>query len=396
MLQVNMEALCQACGQIKMKDPDFKKVVSFDHLRKCAEECTSGVRWKPSVQMFMLYKLQWTASLHRQLLNHTYKSMGFYKFWLLERGKMRYIRSVHISERCVQKCVNNYGVRPVVEPRLIYDNGASRKGKGTDFAIKRLRKHLAHHWRKYGREGGILIIDFHDYFNSVPHEPLYDLYRMYIKDHELYCLATYFIRCFGDKGLGLGSELSQISAIMYPDRIDHFIKEQLHIEGYARYNDDSYLIHQDIGYLKHCLEEIKKLLDKYGIQLNPKTRIVKFKCGSFTFLKRRFHITETGKIITKLSRKNVKHRREVLKRQKRALDKGADMASIRQSYQSWRGYADKWNSHEAVHKMDALYKILFREEGNPHVKRKQRTGSCSIKSAGKDKGNATGCQEDTQ
>ena len=93
---------------------------------------------------------------------------------------------------------------------------------------------------------------------------------------------------------------------MYPDRIDHFIKEQLHIEGYARYNDDSYLIHQDIEYLQHCLSEIRKLLDKYGIQLNPKTRIIRFKYGSFTFLKRRFHITETGRIITKLSRKNVK------------------------------------------------------------------------------------------
>lgn len=352
---------------------EYEDVVSYDNLRKSAKECTKNVRWKPSVQMFEIDALQWTAELHKQLLEHSYKSKGFYKFWLMERGKARYIQSVHISERCVQKTLNNYGVKPVVEPRLIYDNGASRVGKGTEFAIRRLRGHLSTHYRKYRKQGGILIIDFHDYFNSIPHNKLYELFRNIIEDDNLYELVRYFIDCFGDVGLGLGSELSQIAAILYPNNLDHFIKERLHIKGYARYMDDCYLIHQDIDYLRYCKKEIEKKVNEMGLALNPKTKIIRFNKGSFVFLKRRFTISDSGKIVTRLLRTNITKRRRILKKQKKLLIQGkANMKSIRQSYQSWRGYASKWDSRATVRRMDILYKELFNEEGNPHVKNRYR------------------------
>lgn len=363
-----------------MENPTYKETISYDHLRKSAKECTNNVRWKPSVQMFEVNSLQWTAELHKQLLEHSYKSKGFYKFWLLERGKMRYIRSVHISERCVQKTINNYGVKPIVEPRLIYDNGASLKDKGTDFAIKRLRQHLATHYRKHRKQGGVLTLDLHDYFNSIPHDKLLAQLRAIIKDDETYALTKYFIDCFGDKGLGLGSELSQISAIMYPNELDHYIKEQLHIEGYGRYMDDSYLIHHDIDYLKECKRLIEKKLKEMGLELNPKSKITRFDKGSFVYLKRRFSISDSGKVITRLKRSNITKRRRMLKKQKKRVDMHlAKMKSIRQSYQSWRGYAAKWDSHDTVKSMDRLYKELFNEEGEPHVMRKRRNNNKTVR-----------------
>lgn len=369
-----------------MEEVTFRDAMSFRHLRIAAKDCTKGVTWKPSVQNFEVNALQWTATLHGQLLDHTYKSMGFYKFWLTERGKRRFIQSVHISERAVQKCANNYGMKPLVEPRLIYDNGASRKGKGTEFAIRRLRQHLATHYRKYGRSGGILTMDFHDYFNSIPHKRLYEIIRRIVPDEELYCLVRYFIACFGKRGLGLGSELSQISAILYPDILDHYIKERLYISGYARYMDDSYIIHQDTEYLQKCLAQVQAILEEIGLELNPKTKITLFDGGSFVFLKRRFSIGESGKIITRLERTNITKRRRIMRRQKKKLDAGeADMASIRQSYQSWRGYAAKWDSRRTVYTMDQLYKELFGEEGNPNVKRRKCRNNGNTGNSGGDK-----------
>lgn len=349
-----------------MENINFNDVVSFENLRKSAKECSKGVRWKPSVQMFDINALQWTSGLHKQLMAGTYKSMGFYKFWLMERGKLRYIQSVHISERCVQKTINNYGVKPIVEPRLIYDNGASRVGKGTEFAIKRLRKHLATHFRKHGTKGAVLTIDFHDYFNSIPHDKLYEIYDHLIRDPELLRQTKYFIDCFGDTGLGLGSELSQISAILYPNELDHFIKEKLHIKGYARYMDDSYLIHEDINYLRYCRDEIEQKLKSMSLEFNPKTKITRLDTGSFIFLKRRFKLSPSGKVVTRLLRTNITKRRRILKKQKRLLDAGqADLTSIKQSYQSWRGYASKWDSRATVRNMDLLFKELFNDEPRP-------------------------------
>ena len=68
---------------------------------------------------------------------------------------------------------------------------------------------------------------------------------------------------------------SQILAIFYLNDMDHFIKEKLKIKYYVRYQDDFLLFHQSKEYLKYCLEEINKFLEKEKLVLNKKTRIYK-------------------------------------------------------------------------------------------------------------------------
>lgn len=43
------------------------------------------------------------ARTHRELMDGTWKTKGFFAFDLMERGKLRHIRSVHIAERVVQR-----------------------------------------------------------------------------------------------------------------------------------------------------------------------------------------------------------------------------------------------------------------------------------------------------
>ena len=337
-----------------MQEITFDEAITYGHLMDAANKCCKSVRWKASVQMFEIDRARWAAELYEQLLKGTYRSKGFHEFLLMERGKHRFIQSVHVTERCVQKCVNEYGVKPYVTPRLIYDNSASLKGKGTEWAIKRLRKQLATHYRKHRRKGGILICDFHNYFGSIPHDRLLPMLRYAIKDDRLYRLTAYFIDQFGDTGLGLGSELSQIVAIYYPNRMDHYIKEQLHIKGYGRYMDDFYLIHEDIDYLRICLKEVRRICGELGLSLNNRTQIIRFECGSFVYLKRRFMLSEGGKVVTRLTRQNITKRRRTIKKQAK---KGIDAS---QSYMSWRGYASKWDSGRTVHTMDRLFRERFR------------------------------------
>lgn len=325
--------------------PIFDEVFTFEHLMLCAHKCGHGVRWKASVQMFEIDQMQWVSKLYEQIHSGTFRSKGFQEFWLKERGKDRFIQSVHVTERCVQKCLTEYCLKPVIVPRLIYDNGASLQGKGTDFSLKRLRRHLTEHYRRHQDTGGILLMDYKDYFNSIPHEPLIRMLRAVISDDRLFDLTKYFIKRFGDKGLGLGSEISQICAVYYPNSIDHYIKEHLHIKGYGRYMDDAYLIHEDIDYLRYCLTVIKDQAGLLGLTLNPKTQIVHLDHG-FTFLKRRFSYSDTGGIVTRLRRENITKRRKTLRKQKR---KSID---IRQSYASWRGYANKWDSKRTIYHMD--------------------------------------------
>lgn len=118
--------------------PTLEDMTDSDALLRSANACASGVRWKASVQRFEIDKLRWLASIRKEIENQTFKGRGFKRFDIVERGKLRHIQSVHISERVVQKLLCNEILKPVVYPRLIYDNTASQEGKGTELALKRL------------------------------------------------------------------------------------------------------------------------------------------------------------------------------------------------------------------------------------------------------------------
>lgn len=327
----------------------FDEVFTLDHLFTCAKACCKGVRWKCSTQLFEIEMPCWVHNLYKDLHNGKYKSKGFTEFDILERGKHRHIKAVHISERCVQKCLCRYYLIPLLTPKLIFDNSANVKGRGTDFAIKRLKQQLVHHYRKYGRQGGVLIMDYHDYFGTINHKILLGMLRNDIQDDRLFSLVEMFVGCFdGEIGLGLGSEVSQILAVYYVNKIDHFVKERLRIKGYGRYMDDSIIIHEDINYLYECEKAIRDYSAQFGLTLNSRTVIVPLTHG-FTYLKKRFRITETGKILIKISRKNITKERQKIKKH---ASKGIDGS---QSHQCWRGFALHYNSYNTVNNMDELY-----------------------------------------
>ena len=161
--------------------------------------------------------------------------------------------------------------------------------------MDRLTCHLQRYYRKHGTDGWALVFDFSDYFNSAPHAPIYAESERRIRDEWVRKLACGLMEDFGERGFGLGSQVSQIDALMLPNRLDHFIKEQLHIEGYGRYMDDGYLIHESRDYLQECLKQIRAVCADLGIRMNEKkTRIVKLQ--ELHFLKTRFYLTETGKV----------------------------------------------------------------------------------------------------
>lgn len=248
--QRRRDARSEACGS-------FEQVFSYEHLYRAGRECCKGVGWKCSTQRYLGNFTANIARTHRELMDGTWKTKGFFAFDLMERGKLRHIRSVHIAERVVQRCLCDNALVPLFSAAFVYDNAASLKGKGIDFAMDRLTCHLQRYYRKHGTDGWALVFDFSDYFNSAPHAPIYAESERRIRDERVQKLACGLMEDFGERGFGLGSQVSQIDALMLPNRLDHFIKEQLHIEGYGRYMDDGYLIHESRDYLQECLKQIR-------------------------------------------------------------------------------------------------------------------------------------------
>ena len=309
---------------------------------KCAHECAKGVRWKASVQNFEIDKLQWVCQLQNDILEGKYKSKGFKRFDIVERGKLRHIQAVHISERVVQKSLCNYVLKPALESEYMYDNSASQKNKGTEFAIKRLRKHLKRHYDRHGLEGGILVMDFHDYFGSIPHDKAISMIEDKLPDDTANLYVEMFINCFsGDKGLGLGSEISQVASVYYPTEFDRLIQSMS--EDNARYMDDSYAI-DEIETLELIEQLAIEKAAELGITVNEqKTHIHPFVADDFVFLKKRVRLQESGEITMRLSRKNVTaERRSIVKMQKDVESGFRTKESADISYKSWRRHITRF------------------------------------------------------
>jgi hypothetical protein len=351
--------------QAKLSQFDsFERVTNIDNLYASFLESKSGVDWKESVQRYEANALRNIVDTRRRLLSGENVQNGFMEFTLHERGKVRHIKSVHISERVVQKCLCNQVLVPILSNGLIYDNGASVKGKGVHFAIKRLIAHLSMFYRQNGNsnDGYCLSIDFSKFFDSIDHELLFKMLDKEIKDQRVLDLTKKFITVFGDgKSLGLGSQVSQIAAIYFPSKVDHFVKDFKREKFYGRYMDDLYIIHHDKEHLKQLLKEIETACTSLKITINKKkTRIVKLASG-MEFLKGKYILLSSGKVLRRPCKDSTKRTRRKLKKFRVLIDLGKmDFKDLRTSYQSWRGnYKKRFNAYHRVRFMDKLYSELF-------------------------------------
>ena len=340
----------------------FETVFSYGNLYRSYKRCRRGVAWKASVQKYIANAPLNVYTTFKQLENGKFKSPGFYEFDLFERGKLRHIRSTGIMERVVQRCLCDNALVPMLERRFIYDNGASMTGKGYDFSVRRLVCHLQRHYRKHGTEGYILLFDFSKFFDNVSHELIKAELHDQFSDERILRLTEHFIDAFGDIGVGLGSQISQVLALASANRLDHYIKEVLGIQGYGRYMDDGYLIHPSKEYLFECLEHIKAICAELGITLNEKkTQIVKLTHG-FTWLKARVFLMSTGRVVMKIYKRSVTRMRRKLKALKRKLDEGKmAFPDIWATWQSWRSYARRFDAWNTIQTMGQLFDKLFIE-----------------------------------
>lgn len=332
--------------------------MDFETLLDASNKVKRGVTWKSSTQAYMLKRLIWLSNTCERIQTKTYKTKGYNEFTIHERGKPRLIRACHISDRTVQKAFNDTVLKPKVYPRLIYDNSASQQGKGTDFCLRRLKTHLIKFYRRHGNSGYALLLDFKNYFGNIDKDILIRKLSKILSGEELR-----FMKIFLDddkEGLGLGSEVNQTCAIFYANDLDHFVKEKLHIKFYARYMDDSYLIHEDRRYLEYCLREIKKVCERDNILLNErKCKIINLKTDNLNFLKKQIRLTGTGKVIVRPIKKNYIRRKHRLVEQSKQLRSGKiTKQNIDNSYKSWRGFIVKYNApYYLLEQFDTLYAI---------------------------------------
>lgn len=333
----------------------YDEVFTFENLYHAHLRARRSKRHKKDVILFETHTGESLASLLKLLRKRTYQVSGYNHFVIYE-PKERNIQSLHYYDRIVQHClVDNY-LMPLLERRLIYDNGACRKGKGTDFSRNRVKEFLTKYYRKHGDDGYVLQFDIHHYFPSIDHDVLKEKLSKVIMDKDILCLLFSLIDSYHEEdndkaGLPMGNQTSQCFALFYLDGVDRLIKEKYRMKFYSRYMDDGIIISEDKKKLQNLLEDIREELGKLKLELNPKkTRIMKLKNG-FVYLGFRYRLLPTGKVL--LTFPKSKERRIVRFLRKRK-NEGKDVLL---SLSSIEEHARRGNEHQFIKGLGKEYRI---------------------------------------
>lgn len=323
----------------------FYDAMTYGNLRRALNRCCRNVRWKDSVVGYELHAAQHTHQLMKSIRDGTYKISPYQRFTIYE-PKRREIVATRIADRQVQMALCDGGLYDDIVEHFIYDNCACQVGKGTDFCLKRIKKHMCDFYRKHGQDGWALKMDVHHFFPSTRHDVAKAAIAKRVSDKMACKFVFDIIDSFGgDMGIGLGSQVSQLVELAVLDDLDHFIKERLGIKHYVRYMDDLILIHEDREYLKKCWELIAEELAKIGLELNKKTTIYPLKQG-VKFLQWRFTYSGTGKIRLSIdSKKMGKQRRRMKKILRKEFTGEYAPGTAYTSLIAWRANAARGHSY---------------------------------------------------
>ncbi len=266
--------------------------ITVDEIFQAYYDCRKHKRTSPSALSFEVDLESNLFHLLDEINSFSYEPQP-YNCFIIDKPAVREVFAASFRDRIVHHLVVN-AVNPLLEKRLIYDVYASRVGKGTHFAIERMRHFMASATNNWKEEAWCLKLDISAFFASIDRNLLFSrlseyLNRYYVKDN--YRTIMYLIEKIlltdvttnarfvsprsswnklspskslfnapPGKGLPIGNLTSQVFANFYMAPLDHFIKHDLGLRMYGRYVDDFFLIHRDREYLKECLLRIREFL----------------------------------------------------------------------------------------------------------------------------------------
>lgn len=354
-----------------------------------------GSDWKPPIQKFEMSYLLGLSKIQRELIERTYNFKPTSDFVLHERGRTRWVSGEQFDDRIVKHCLCDEVLTPSIRPHLIYDNCASLEDRGIGLSRKRLLVHLRKYYHQHqSNEGYILLIDYSKYYDNIRHDVFYELVKKYVSDPTALWLlrktldrakvdVSYmdedeFKNCmhivfnslehaqidkrlltgekFMDKHLNIGDQVAQAAGISYPIPIDNYVKIVCSVPFYARYTDDSYVIHESKEFLEALLKDITVIAETIGITVNlRKTHICKLS-DYWRFLQVQYSLTETGRVVQKINPKRLTYMRRKMK--KIAYKGIVTPVAFENWYQSWFQSHYKLMSKQQRQNLDTLFNQL--------------------------------------
>ena len=372
---------------MKRKDNLYNRITDIRNIISMYDtRVRVNTKNKIKIEKFDEYYVS-NITLVKNILDSKNYKPSKYNIFLIREPKVRLIMYLNIIDKIINHLVCEYLLVDIFDSSLIDTNVATRVGKGTHYGYKKLVKYLN---KNISKNLYILKFDIKKYFFNIDHDIVKRIIRTKIKDNDALNIldniidstdSTYInediiklknreinriknsncsnkdklIKDIMDiplykKGTGfaIGNPVSQAVAILFLSYLDHYIKEELKIPFYCRYCDDGILISDNKEYLKHCLNDIKRIISKYKLELNmKKTRIYSINEG-FEFIGFKF-IKKNNKLLIKVKNQTKrKFKRKLKVLNKLYIEGRIDYDTFNQVKVSYLGHLKYGNCNKLI------------------------------------------------
>lgn len=348
---------------------NYKDTITYDELYKSMIKCKRNVQWKDSTANFVLHSVKQVSLLSQELNNETYKQRVPYIFKITS-PKPREILSVPFRDRIYQRSLNDNIIYPAMTISFIYDNCACQYGKGNQFARKRLVTQLRRMIGKYGTDLYVLQIDIHGFYKNLRHDYINGLFKERLDPETYKHVESILSNQYQGDGYNPGSQMVQIAGVSALDKLDHYVKEQLHVECYVHYMDDLVCVTASKEHAEYCKQMIQNELSKINLEFNrKKTHIYSIQEKPIDLLGSRFSVTKKGKVLQIPLPSKIKNAKRKYKHMvnKSLVNGMVTVRNIEESYRDFRTCIEEGDSFYACQRMDKYYLNLWKgrkEYGN--------------------------------
>jgi retron-type reverse transcriptase len=350
----------------------FAQICDLEQLVSAYYLARRGKRDKPRICEFDFFLESNLVKLKYLLTSGNYTPSPYAHFTIYD-PKTRQVAAPAFRDRVLQHSLVST-IEPSFEKRFIFDSYACRKGRGTHFGAKRVKRFLmaARCINGGDKEVYVLQCDIQKFFQNISWDILlsligkvvkcpqtFDLIKKIVTTHEkttgkageelsqLSLFSTVVtelpaVSVDKKKGLPIGNLTSQLFANIYLNELDHFVKETLRERWYARYMDDFLIIYPDKNHLREAKEKIRTFLkDTLDLQLHPKKVAIKNVAEGVPFVGYRIfydHMLVRGSTLQRMQKK---YRKRIKLFQEGLISK----EELSQTHSSIRGHLKHADAH---------------------------------------------------
>jgi len=315
----------------------YSQIVSKENIRLAHRNARKGKKHYVEVQRVDANEDYYIDELHNFLIEQKFTTSPYTVFKIFEPKERLIYRLPYFPDRIVHHAIMQV-CRPIWDKTFIFDSYAAVPGKGIHAGFHRLRCFL----RNKKETSYCLKMDISKFYPSIRHDILLDKIAKKIKCKNTLKLLEDIIRSVpGDRGIPIGSYLSQYFSNIYLNDFDHWLKERMRCKYYIRYCDDAVILHNDKRFLHDILQNIERYLrDELALVLNNRTQIFPVDSRGIDFLGyKTFH----GFALLRKSSKRNFYRKMAFIEENWGQLKPQHIVSSVMSYVGWLKHCDSYN-----------------------------------------------------